>query len=344
MFMYLVMFLLFWIFLPNETRADVTRDVPIQSIQRQNANPGFEIELSRRLKNLKDLRAKDALRVNQLVIRIAELEDQRMTDHLVMISRVSKLEKHHAKDIVKITEKMENLVALQAKDVRELSNRLAETENMLKTDQLRLTQCVLELKTMNERVNLFKTPDVNVQQSNLTIESRATSNTPDENEATLSSLEEKTADMTFLKIPRSSPNISVDQAGRSVVFSVTLQDVMSDPGVGQTVIFNSHITNVGAKYSFETGIFTCTKPGIYIFSWSVEVANPNFLSTDLMRNGVTIAETTAKGSDDWGVGSTLVAIELTVGDEVWVRVDGHSPGADIQRWGTSFTGFLLYPS
>lgn len=115
-----------------------------------------------------------------------------------------------------------------------------------------------------------------------------------------------------------------------------------DPRTDQVIKYNQVITNVGSNYDPHTGIFTCTHQGVYVFSWSTLTGNPQWINTDLVRNGDTFAYSTVGDNDHWTTGSATAAIQLAVGDKVWVRVGGHSNGADIYEPRTMFTGFRIY--
>ncbi|XP_033761620.1 uncharacterized protein LOC117343388 [Pecten maximus] len=311
-------------------RADVILNEHIN-----NNSPNYVFELNKRLDQMEDLRAKDAMRIDTLVARIEELEDLHVKDEIVTRRKIMDLEKHHAKEIWKLTKRIEDLINIHAKEISELTLGLAESRAMHETHILDLTRCVKDLITIQEESYIYKVSDLGMSDSNVNIAAA------DDNERKESSAEMK---KTFPKVSHRSTNLAKDEAieNNTIAFSAAPVDVISDPGSGQTVIFGNVFTNFGATYSSTSGIFTSTRRGVYIFFWTIEVANPNFISTELVRNGMAIGEITVTGSNDWRVASNMLSVELVIGDEVWVRVDGHSLGADIQKSGTCFTGFLLH--
>ncbi|KAK7111045.1 C1q-related factor-like [Littorina saxatilis] len=107
---------------------------------------------------------------------------------------------------------------------------------------------------------------------------------------------------------------------------------------GDTVVFNTVLTNDGNEYDSSTGVFTAGNSGNYVFSVSMRVSgqtdSPRKLELFSQAQNKVIA--TAAGTES---SSAFVVVALSVGDTVVVRsgVDGSTFDA-----GTTFSGFNLH--
>lgn len=110
------------------------------------------------------------------------------------------------------------------------------------------------------------------------------------------------------------------------------------------VDFDNVITNIGGAYSRNTGTFTCPKVGVYVFAWTVH-ASTRYIDTQLVRNGALVGETMAGDSNTYsGIGTGVVVVQLSQGDEVWVRIAEFYPATTVIRGdirATEFSGFIL---
>ncbi|KAM4612133.1 complement C1q tumor necrosis factor-related protein 3-like [Polymixia lowei] len=107
-----------------------------------------------------------------------------------------------------------------------------------------------------------------------------------------------------------------------------------------TFIYKTVHINIGNAYNNLTGVFTAPVAGSYFF---IFFYHAGVSALFLYKNDKRIAttsdhRTTADTADNGGNG---VALQLTQGDQVYVRM-----GADTQVWGdefghTTFSGFLL---
>lgn len=104
--------------------------------------------------------------------------------------------------------------------------------------------------------------------------------------------------------------------------------------------------DLGDGYHSTTGIFNAPIQGIYLFSvslgtWCNDKANFNAV---IVKNGNWIAAITGHGGENvhqLNQGSVTVAMQLDVGDQVWVK-NAHTNDAAIAGWGFStFTGILI---
>ncbi|XP_053386920.1 uncharacterized protein LOC123542592 [Mercenaria mercenaria] len=130
-----------------------------------------------------------------------------------------------------------------------------------------------------------------------------------------------------------------------VAFHAVVLTPVDHLGRGQTVVFDTVRLNLSGGYNRFTGIFTASKPGLYLFSLSVlsyTDPKPKF-NVFIVKNGGSLAKVYGHGgsSGKRSQGSVTVVMQLNKGDHVWARnVNVHD--ASIGGWGyTSFTGVLL---
>ncbi|XP_069104513.1 myosin-4-like [Argopecten irradians] len=106
--------------------------------------------------------------------------------------------------------------------------------------------------------------------------------------------------------------------------------------------FDKVTTNIGGSYSAHTGTFTCTRAGVYVFSWTVHVTTC-YAYTELVKNGAVVGYAFSGNSQNSESGGNTVVIQLLQGDTVFVRVGEHPSGTALigTRGTTTFSGFLL---
>ena len=119
--------------------------------------------------------------------------------------------------------------------------------------------------------------------------------------------------------------------------------------IGETVVFENVLLNLGGGYDATTGVFTCPMDGVYIFSTSIMTISGSHteqtrVHVDIMKNGAEIAAAYANGgSGEMEQGSVSAAVQLVRGDTVKVAYQRHT---DVHVWGdrlTSFMGVLVTP-
>jgi len=108
----------------------------------------------------------------------------------------------------------------------------------------------------------------------------------------------------------------------------------------EMIRFDNVLTNVGAAYDGNIGMFQCPTPGYYVFFVAFLIYPQKRLEAEIVKNGNVIqrvyAGTQYIGD---GPGSNMVIVQLQQGDRVWVKV--HTGDLLDGPWCT-FNGFLLY--
>ena len=121
---------------------------------------------------------------------------------------------------------------------------------------------------------------------------------------------------------------------------------MAVPSNGK-VTFQNKLLDVGNGYNTQTGIYTVTRSGIYVITWTIVVADTYRCYTHLMVNnadkGATPTDGMDAGSSNEATTATAV-LSLSVGDQLYIKQYGSSTCSmyhDTYRQ-TSFSGWLLH--
>lgn len=114
-----------------------------------------------------------------------------------------------------------------------------------------------------------------------------------------------------------------------------------DLGSQQILKFDNVLTNVGAGYNAQTGIFTAPVSGVYSFFLSIMSANARgSIFIAVVKDGSALDVVYAEGqSDNNDQGSTQVTTHLQSGQQVWARQQ--SGDAVRGSWWTVFTGYMI---
>ncbi|XP_022088320.1 collagen alpha-1(X) chain-like [Acanthaster planci] len=114
--------------------------------------------------------------------------------------------------------------------------------------------------------------------------------------------------------------------------------------VGDIIIFDNIETNLGGGYGSQSGVFTCSLPGVYFFTasfLSINSATRPFLQ--LVKNGHLIFSIFDNHTNYHHQSSNSVIIVLVPGDKVWLRFGSNSRGfySSSNKY-AFFSGFLIY--
>ena len=129
-------------------------------------------------------------------------------------------------------------------------------------------------------------------------------------------------------------------SGSGIAFFAKLSKDFKNANQNQTIVFDQVITNKGSGYHSSHGIFTCTTPGLYVFSTTL-LTNSPYAQAKLMKNEARIEVLNVGGH--WEQASHTVVIDLEAGD--LVSIESETSSAQVEFSGfdySSFSGFLLY--
>ncbi|XP_071145123.1 uncharacterized protein [Mytilus edulis] len=131
-----------------------------------------------------------------------------------------------------------------------------------------------------------------------------------------------------------------------VAFSSTMDSHKENLGIGQTVLFEHVITNIGGGFDQNTGTFKAPTAGVYHFDVIIMSHYGEDMETEIVKNGQTLVRLYSGNGDTYGVGMQAIVVQMNAGDDVWVRVY-NNPGinnGNVRVYGSlwsSFSGFLL---
>ena len=129
-------------------------------------------------------------------------------------------------------------------------------------------------------------------------------------------------------------------SGSGVAFFAKLSKQFPQTNRNQTIVFDKVVTNQGNSYHSSHGIFTCTTPGLYVFSVTL-MTDSQYAHAKLVKNATEIVMLYLPGH--WEQSSHTVVIELKAGDLVSVESDEVTAHVDFSGYDySSFSGFLLY--
>jgi hypothetical protein len=130
----------------------------------------------------------------------------------------------------------------------------------------------------------------------------------------------------------------------TVVFKARLNADTAAPK-GQVIVFPVVIFNEGDTYSSETGKFTATTNGTYLFTTAFCVLQRHYLFVDIMVDGVSYTKTYIQDNDNLDCHTADTVAVLKAGQSVWVQSSSSTSGNIIRHhssyWNT-FSGVLLH--
>lgn len=131
---------------------------------------------------------------------------------------------------------------------------------------------------------------------------------------------------------------------RKVAFSAT-HPLGFTSRSGQTIVFPHILSNVGGGYNNQDGVFTAPVDGVYVFFCKItQSRNDNDFYYQFILNGSvkTITLIYGRSDDPYRTSSSLIALQLSRGDRVWIKMQvGGSHSGQTDGGDQSFSGFLL---
>ncbi|XP_022111961.1 collagen alpha-1(X) chain-like isoform X2 [Acanthaster planci] len=111
----------------------------------------------------------------------------------------------------------------------------------------------------------------------------------------------------------------------------------------EVVIFNDVAVNIGSGYDSDTGVFTCSVPGLYFFTVNLLSRRTGLHSyAHLLKNGDNVFAIADSHSGYHHQSSNSVILVLNVGDRIWLALYGNNKAiyGDSSRH-SSFSGFII---
>ncbi|XP_052802603.1 complement C1q tumor necrosis factor-related protein 2-like isoform X2 [Mya arenaria] len=139
--------------------------------------------------------------------------------------------------------------------------------------------------------------------------------------------------------------VNITAGRKEVAFSARLSVTKEHMTDGTTVVFDQMISNYGDAYNPRTGIFTCTRTGLYLFSVSLEGHYtdgqgdiPAAITMDGTHLGYLVSDPIKSGQDVQG--AVTMVTQVREGQRVWVEVY-YRNDVSVFRTFSTFTGVLL---
>ena len=104
-----------------------------------------------------------------------------------------------------------------------------------------------------------------------------------------------------------------------------MSENLADPGHGQALVFQTAVTNVGNHYNHHNGVFTAPDQGVYVFTWTIVVAENGYIYTQIFVNSDVVGAmyTSAYGVNNARTTTAIVVKHLDTMDVVSIRVNMH---------------------
>ncbi|XP_038079259.1 collagen alpha-1(X) chain-like [Patiria miniata] len=144
-----------------------------------------------------------------------------------------------------------------------------------------------------------------------------------------------------VKGQKGEPGETPDDSNQRVAFTV-VRTSSSDTSTSHDTHLPFQQTETllpGTSFDLESGTFTCSVPGTYVFTFSVlKHSNSGSLTIHLVKNNHKVITTYGEANQRGQLSGSAVLV-LQRGDTVYVTMHGRVYGG----YYTSFSGFLLYP-
>ncbi|XP_077863114.1 uncharacterized protein LOC144345897 [Saccoglossus kowalevskii] len=114
----------------------------------------------------------------------------------------------------------------------------------------------------------------------------------------------------------------------------------------QNIVFSDAKMNYGESFDTNTGLFTCTVPGIYYFSFTIRSYEGKGIGVLLMQNDERVVAMITDSSDRKVMQTQSVVLALNHGDQIWLLL---GPSDNFAIYGNdfnynTFNGMLLHRS
>ncbi|XP_038077232.1 complement C1q tumor necrosis factor-related protein 3-like [Patiria miniata] len=144
-----------------------------------------------------------------------------------------------------------------------------------------------------------------------------------------------------VKGQKGEPGETLDDSNQRVAFTVVRTSQFTSSSHDTRLPFQqTEILLSGTSFDLETGTFTCSVPGTYVFSFSVlKYSNSGSLHIHLVKNSYWVITTYGESSQRGQLSGSAVLV-LQRGDAVYLAMYGRVHSDSTQHF-SSFSGFLL---
>ncbi|XP_033725852.1 collagen alpha-2(VIII) chain-like [Pecten maximus] len=146
---------------------------------------------------------------------------------------------------------------------------------------------------------------------------------------------------------RRALRVSTQDLHNQIAFQAVLDHNIGNIGADETIKFNKPQINLGGGYNPSTGIFTCSRPGLYVFHITIVLHSAKSGEFHLLKNGHEFGRVYSGDEDSGradGAASTAI-VQLEVSDTVWVASNtNHDSGEVLLPSYCFLAGYLLFPN
>ncbi|XP_077987787.1 uncharacterized protein LOC144442345 [Glandiceps talaboti] len=156
---------------------------------------------------------------------------------------------------------------------------------------------------------------------------------------------ELTEDEVYTQMERTFTDL-VKSNKKCAFSSIRTQPLLGLSDTPQLITFQKNTANKGKAFERGKGLFTCSIPGIYYFSYTMRSYDHKHIGVALMLNDGAVVAMTTDASDRKVMQTQSAMIQLVEGDQVWLLL---GPSEDFGLYGNdfnynTFNGQLLYPN
>jgi hypothetical protein len=130
--------------------------------------------------------------------------------------------------------------------------------------------------------------------------------------------------------------------GQGIAFTARLSHNLYPLGAHQVVAFDTVVTNIGNRYNPQSGTFTCSVGGVYVFGVTLMTPASHFADLTIVKNKSVLCHVFSSGAGgDHASSFCMATVHLVVGDNVRVSEGSNETNNWLEHEYSSFSGFLL---
>ncbi|XP_052790088.1 complement C1q-like protein 4 [Mya arenaria] len=111
----------------------------------------------------------------------------------------------------------------------------------------------------------------------------------------------------------------------------------------ETIVYGSLTIDYGGGYNSANGVFTAPHEGLYLFTSQVCIQPGHYAYTGITKEGVVFQASLVGLNNDYTCSSMQAAINMRVGEKVWVHATNSSKIYESRESKCSFSGMLIKP-
>ncbi|KAK3105820.1 hypothetical protein FSP39_006406 [Pinctada imbricata] len=183
--------------------------------------------------------------------------------------------------------------------------RIAVLQDVVASHEIELDTVKRELEVLKKRQN------EDSERERIAVVAKSTNYS----EETRKARKERETDINVLRKGR-----NIRSVGGPVAFYAYMSKPMTGIGDHHPLTFDVVRTNVGNAFHLSTGVFMVPQTGLYVFTWAFRLnIRKSSHSVEIMVNGIKAGAAYAVVFDDVAQTSATIVIQVTAGDDVFLR-------------------------